>query len=180
MPALVVQVAHGHVIVERRLKSGKPVAEDRKPKLGEASVVILDDVGHADEGVVVVVENLLVLRIFEVALSHGVHVVKAEVAVLSLEESVDRCVPGHNVGQVESVCHFSQAPDSGSGECYAKDDRCNLDRSSSDPVSVVTSREPGKGPLSARFSDPTFSVNFSSGFLFSDQISRRSGGGFSG
>ena len=128
----------------------------------------------------VVVENLLVLRIFEITLSHRVHVVEAEVAVLSLEEPVDRGVPGHNVGQVKSVCHFGQAPDSGSGECNAKDDRGNLDWSPSDPVSVITSREPGEGPLSARLSHPTFSINFPSGFLLSDQIPRRSGCRFSG
>jgi len=172
VPAFFVQVSGGHVVVEGRLKSSKPVPEQRKPELGKSTVVVFDDSRHADEGVVVVVQDLLVLRILEVALSDGVHVVEAEVVVLSLEKPVDGGVSRHDVSQVKSVSHFGQTVDSGSGHGDAENDGQDLDRGPGDPVAVVSSGEPGERPLRANFSELRFAIR-TTGLLFYDQIARR-------
>ena len=82
--------------------------EEREPELWKAPVIVLDDVAHTDEALVVVVDELLVLRVLQVVLGHRVHVVEPEELVLGLEEAPHRGVPGEkNVSTIRRSEKYS-------------------------------------------------------------------------
>lgn len=147
VPATLVKVSNGHFVIESGLESDKPVSEERKPELWKSAIVVFDNGRNSNKGIVVVVQDLLVLGILKVALSDGKHVVEAEVVVLSLEEPVHGRIAWHNVGQIEAVGDLGQSPNSGTGQRNTEDYRQDLDRCTGDPVSVIPSCEPGKRPL---------------------------------
>ena len=117
--------------------------EEREPELWQAPVIVLDDVAHTDEALVVVVNELLVLRVLQVVLGHRVHVVEPEELVLGLEEAPHRGVPGEknvsirrsekifmprdHVSQLQSVLDLVDAIGAGPKQHHGEDDGEHLE-----------------------------------------------------
>jgi len=101
------------IAIKRLLQSNEPVAEEAEPKFGQSTVVVLDDGGYSSEGIVVLVEEPLVVWVLKVALRHGVHVVEAKVLVVRGEEAVLGGLMRNNIGEIEAVLHFAGAPNTG-------------------------------------------------------------------
>ena len=57
VPALLVDASGRHVTVEGFLEGDEPVAEEAQPEFRKTAVVVLDDLGDAREGVVVLVQQ---------------------------------------------------------------------------------------------------------------------------
>jgi len=88
VPSLLSDAAAVVVFVEGRLQAFEPIAEEAEPELGQTAVVILEDVLDAHESVVILVEQPLIVRIFEISAGNRVHVVEAKVLCLGSEERV--------------------------------------------------------------------------------------------
>ena len=71
LPAVHGDAAGSHVAVEGVLQAFQPLAEDLQPERGHRAVLALGDAGHALEGVVVVVQDLLVPRVVKVPLDQA-------------------------------------------------------------------------------------------------------------
>ena len=145
-PALLVDAAGRLVAIEGSLQSDEPVAEEAEPEFGQAAIIVLDDGRDPGEGVVVLVEQTLVVRVLEIALRHGEHVVEAKVFVVSGQEAVLGRLVRHNVGQIQSVLDLAHAPNAGRQQDNEGDHAQHLDGRFEQQTTVGVACEFGQGP----------------------------------
>ena len=75
----------------------EPLREVMEPELGQGLALLLDDLLDGLEGLMVAVQELLVMGIVEVLLGHQVHVVESKILGLDIEKLEFICLPRNNV-----------------------------------------------------------------------------------